>query len=388
MPKYLVMPKIGMNMTEGTIAKWLIAPGDRIEKEQIILEAETDKAIEEIVATEGGIVYQLLANEGDVVPCQAKIALLLDDDEEPPGKTFPNKTIDEVPIDIDKNQRQPEKDVQLLTEIEHKQKISPLARKTAADLGVNLQEIFPREPGLRITKNDVLRMYEKSTKHITSFVEQSKIRKITAEKMRKSVLEKPKVTLICSVNCEELLAWRNHLKEKFGASYNELIMKLCAHALQLNPMMNSVSEGEKVRLLDEINICLAIDTEDGLVAPVIRFVDEKSIQLLSEELKELREKAYNSKLSIDDITGGSFTITNLGMYDVESFDPIINGQQCAILGVGTIKEVPAVINHNIAIQKSMKLSLSFDHAMVDGATAAKFLQDLKVLIEHPSYLLM
>lgn len=368
MAKYLVLPKIGMNMEEALISEWFVKPGDRVEKDQVILQAETDKAMQDIQATDSGVIRELLVQEGDIVPCQEKIALLEGEEEEVPA------VLDELeatePADAKK-----------------KLKISPLARKTAAELGISLEELSPAQPGHRIVKEDVERCAESRRPVQAEFQPFSPRRNTVANRMRESVQTKPRVGLKTTIDCEELWAWRTRLCQKKKIGFNELIAKACAAALQRHPEMNLVAAAEGYCLKDSMNIGIAVDTPSGLLVPVLHSVEKKGVFDLSDEFAALVERAREGKATAEDMTGGTFTISNLGMYGVESFDPIINPPECLILGVGCIREVPAVIEHTLCVRRQMEISLCFDHAVFDGAAAAKLLRDIKEMLEMPAMML-
>lgn len=385
MPKYLVMPKIGMNMVEGVITRWLISPGDHVEKEQVILESETDKAVQEIVATETGIVHELLVNEGDVVPCQSKIAILLDDDEEAPPSS---QTLSSDNILLLRNhlnlEESAEKSILENEKTDFKVsvpriKISPLAKKTAIDLGIGIDELRPRQEGLRITKSDVLNYYQ-NKKSVNIAVSQEN------EIEPKSDFKRSIVTLQGTIDAEELWSFEEILSEKFQVSLDALILKICAVALKRHPRVNALCVGGDVKVINEVNIGLAIESENGLTVPVLRHVDWKGIYELAEEVNDLRGKAHINQLTNKDVAQGTFTIINLGMFEVESFNPIMFGHQCAILGMGMIKKIPVIRDDEFAIRKSMQISLSFDRTCIDEMSAANFFKEIKTFMAYPLYM--
>lgn len=395
MPKYLVLPKIGMNMEEGVISEWLVKPGDRVEKEQMVVRAETDKAIQDMFATESGIVYKLLVQPGDVVPCQEKIAILLDegeeyvDDEAEEKKEEPQNTTSLEPA-----VGQRVESVLKAEKPENRIRISPLARKLARDLGITEDELRPAHEGKRIVKADVLRCREelaakeKQTEEEGDvFVPFSRKRQVIARRMTESFNQKPRVTMVTTVDCEQLMAFREHLKVRSKVGYNEIIAKVCAVALKKYSELNCIRKEEGICIKKAVNIGIAVDTEAGLLVPVLKDVQKKGILELAEEFQKLVEKARNGRLSAEEMSGGTFSVSNVGMYGIESFNPIVNPPECFILGVGCMKECPVVINHEVCIRTCMELSLSFDHAVFDGATAAKLLKEIKELLEEPLMLL-
>ena len=400
MPKYLVLPKIGMNMEEGVIAEWLVKPGDRVAKDDIVVRAETDKAVQDIFATETGIVAKLLAQVGDTVPCQGKIAVVLEEGEEYSDEEEAEEP-STAPAETDGGQSvAPEKPAtaSMHTEGRAGKRISPLARKMAKELGIPPSRLEPEKPGKRIVRRDVLRAVEERENRGSApeaeagngegrFVPFTHIRKVIGRRMRESSNERPRVTLTCTVDCERLIAFREKLKKKHPVTYNEILAKACAQALAKNRELNVRTEEGGVRVMDKIHIGVAVDTEQGLLVPALRDVDRKGIFELAEEFAGLVEKARSGSLGPADMGNATFTVTNLGMYGVESFNPIINAPECFILGVGCMKKVPVVVDDAVCVRSVMQLALSFDHAVFDGGVAAKLLRDIKENLDDPAMML-
>ena len=271
MPKYLVLPKIGMNMEEALIGEWLVKPGDKVEKDQMVVRAETDKAIQDIFATEAGVVYKLLAEPGDIVSCQERIAILLDEGEEykeeDEGQEVPGNTEQENLVeDMEKTDF----------------RISPLAKKTAKELGISEETLNPAEKGKRIVKADVLRCAEEQKAFQTQseediFVPFSRKRQVIARRMTESSNQKPRVTMVTTVECERLMAFREHLKTKARIGYNEILAKACSAVLRKNPEWNCIRKEEGVLQKSEVNIGIAVDTKEGLLVPVLKNVDKKGV---------------------------------------------------------------------------------------------------------------
>ena len=388
MPKYLILPKIGMNMEEAVISEWLVQPGDRVEKEQMVVRAETDKAVQDLFATESGIVRKLLVKPGDVVPCQQRIAVLTeegedcdpDGGEEPAAAPSPAAEKPAAAASIAPAPAAREKG---------RIRISPLARKMARELGIAPEALTPAQPGKRIVKADVLRFRQRpaAAGEAGVFVPLSRRRQVIAKRMAASAGEKPRVTLSATVDCGELIGWRERLKQERKVTYNELLVKACACALGRYPEMNCVSEPGGHRVMPSVNIGVAVDTPEGLLVPVLKETQRKGVLRLAEEFAQLVEKARNGSLTLDEMTGGTFSISNLGMLGVERFDPIINAPECLILGVGCMKEIPVVVDHQVCIRTCMQLSLAFDHTAFDGAAAARLLAEIKRMLECPVLML-
>lgn len=389
MPKYLILPKIGMNMEEAVISEWLVKPGDRVEKEQMVVRAETDKAVQDLFATESGIVRRLLVQPGDVVPCQQRIAVLTEE-----GEPYEPDEVEGPPAALPAAAPPPaaEKPAAAMTPAvqgRSRVRISPLARKMARDAGIALEDLTPAQPGKRIVKADVLRFQHRpaAPAQAGTFVPMSRKRQIIAKRMTASAAEKPRVTLSATVDCGELIRWRERLKQERKVTYNELLVKACACALSRYPEMNCVSEPGGRRVMPSINIGVAVDTPEGLLVPVLKDAQSKGVLQLAEEFARLVEKARNGSLTLDEMSGGTFSISNLGMLGVERFDPIINAPECLILGVGCMKEIPVAADHQVCIRTCMQLSLAFDHTAFDGAAAARLLAEIKKMLECPVLML-
>jgi len=287
-------------------------------------------------------------------------------------------------------------------------KASPVARRMAQEAGLDLNKIVGTGPGGRITKEDVEREIAKAAAPApvpavaavppapgeVETIPVAGVRKVIFERMAYSSNTVARVTEFVEVDATNLVALRTQLKaelqktEDVSLSYNDLLIMIVAKALREHPLVNSTVAGQEIRLLPQINIGLAVDTERGLLVPVVRDADRKSLVEIVHEVRALVSRAVAGASLPDDLTGGTFTITNLGMYEVDGFTPIVNLPESAILGVGRIQPKPAVYEGQIAIRQMMTLSLSFDHRSIDGAPAARFLQRIKHLIEDPYLLLM
>jgi pyruvate dehydrogenase E2 component (dihydrolipoamide acetyltransferase) len=280
-------------------------------------------------------------------------------------------------------------------------KVTPVAQRVASEEGVDLREVSATGPGGRIVKVDVQRAIKPvpvmpaalPDVEVIGRVPLKGVRGIIADRMGSSVRTTARVTLLMEIDATEFVSMRNRLKEKvseewgFTPGYNDLLAKVVASALRKFPYMNARLTVDAIEHLTHINIGLAVDTERGLLVPVIRDADVKSLRQFGVEFRELVERARQGRSLPDDLNGGTFTITNLGMYDVDGFTPVINLPEAAILGVGRISPKPVVRGESIAVRQMWTLSLVFDHRLVDGAPAARFLQHIKQLIEEP-YLLL
>jgi pyruvate dehydrogenase E2 component (dihydrolipoamide acetyltransferase) len=276
---------------------------------------------------------------------------------------------------------------------------SPIAQRVARDLGVDLGSVVAQIPGERVTREDVERYASRqpaaapsTLPGIETRTPVSSVRRVIAERMSASAHTTAPVTLTTEVDATELVHLRQQLKDLTGVdprpvpSYNDLFIKLLAHALTEHPALNTRLEGDQIVMSSAVHIGVAVDTERGLLVPVIHDVQAKTIRQIAGDSAALAEKARTGTLAPDDLHGGTFTMTNLGMYEIDAFTPIINLPECAILGVGRVVPKQVVIDaetEKVAIRQMMFLSLTFDHRLVDGAPAARFLQRLKQLVEKP-----
>ncbi|MBS7658361.1 MAG: dihydrolipoamide acetyltransferase family protein [Candidatus Bathyarchaeia archaeon] len=396
----IIIPRFDPAMKTGRIIKWLKNEGELVNKGEPMVVVEGEKTVFEVEAPASGVLKKIFYQAGSEVEVLKPIALIGEIDE-----PIPKELIEEIEkikvekkielIEKPKIEKPPAKTFERV-------KASPLAKKLAEEYGINLEEIKGTGPGGRITKEDVLNaikalevkptLTEASIPGLTfipiaKIIPLSRTRKTIAERLIYSLHEAASTTITTSVNFEKLLEYRENLKTSLGEiSLTAFIVKAAAKALEEYPIFNSTLDKEEIKIFEEINIALAIHTEEGLITPVIKNSNKKSIVEISNNIKELTDKALQRKLSIEEVTGGTFTITNLGLYDVEVFIPIINPPQTGILGIGKIKKKPIVINDQILIKPIAILTLVFDHRVVDGVPAAKFLQKIKNLLENPTEL--
>jgi pyruvate dehydrogenase E2 component (dihydrolipoamide acetyltransferase) len=279
---------------------------------------------------------------------------------------------------------------------------TPVARRLAEQSGVDLRTVSGTGPGERITKADVDRalaevrapeiepqVTEPETPKFETTTPLNGVRAVIARRMVKGHSATAPVTLTTEVDATEFVSLREQLKAHFAEelgfniSYNDLLIKLVAHALREFPYMNARLNGETIQELNQVHVALAVDTDRGLLVPVVRDADHKGLPQIAQELRDLIERARAGSALPDELSGSTFTITNLGMHEIDAFTPIINLPEAAILGVGRIKERPAVVDGALCVRKILWLSLTFDHRLVDGAPAARFLQAINHLIEDP-----
>ncbi|MGI6097492.1 MAG: dihydrolipoamide acetyltransferase family protein [Dethiobacteria bacterium] len=388
----VVMPKLGLTMTEGTINKWLKQVGEEVKKGEPLLEVSTDKVVTEVEAPAPGVLAKIIVPEGETVEVAKVIAIITALGEELPDIPAPETETKSEP----KAPKIQEFERTMIQAPPAKERIkaSPKAKKLAREKGLDLSQIKGTGPGGRIVARDVENFTPPATGPLPPVtagdesVELQGMRKVIAERMSKSFSEKPHVTLNSRVDVSALQKLRNkineHLESKgIKVTFNDLLLKVTAAALAHHRDLNAIVEGNRLVKRGAVNLGLAVALDDGLVVPVIKNADRLPLADIASLTKELIEKARAGRLKPDELQGGTFTLTNLGMYGIENFTPIINPPEVAILGVGQILKVPVVEGEEIAIKPMMYLSLSFDHRVIDGAQAAVFLKTLKELIEEP-----
>ena len=387
----IVMPQLASTMEKGTIVQWLKQVGDEITEGEAIIEITTDKVNIEVESPASGALLKHLVDVGDEVPVKDPIAVLGEAGEEIGDVS--DATIDSAPAEETK----PEAEPGLGSPEPAGGKIfaSPRARRLAKESGVDLSAVTGTGPRGRIVSQDV-RKYIKEGKPTVSrekprevalgqVVKMTGVQRVVAERMTMSYRTAPHIDILMDVNCEKMVALRSLLKAQgISVSYNDILAKYTAVVLRELPRFNSVLEEDGIRLLEEVNIGVAVSVSDELVVPVVKNVDKKDIKEVAAESARIIVSARDRKLSLDDVSDGTLTITNLGMFGVRSFKAIINPPQVAILAVGMIEPRAVVVPGQILAQQMMTLNLSIDHRVVNGAQGGKFLARLKELIEVAS----
>jgi pyruvate dehydrogenase E2 component (dihydrolipoamide acetyltransferase) len=367
-------------MKEGTVVQWFKKEGDPVKKGEPLVEVLSEKVTYDVEAPASGVLRKIVAAEGVDVPVAGTLGIITEPDEALPE-------IEEVAA-VAPPEKRPEKieekvsvpEEEITKKVRERVVASPAAKRLAREHGVDLTKVKGTGPEGRIVEADVQRYLEERmvlTPRVREVIPLAGIRKTTAERVSLSARTAPHSTITMEVDMSNAAK----LREETGVSYTDILVKAVARALEEHLSLNSTLEGEQIKIYEDINIGVAVATEKGLVVPVIRNANKKSLTQIASILKELVEKAREGKLEKKDVTGGTFTITNLGMYGVEVFIPIINPPEAAILGVGKVVEKPVIENKGIKIKPAMHLSLSFDHRIIDGAPAARFLQRVKQILE-------
>ncbi|MBN2470375.1 MAG: 2-oxo acid dehydrogenase subunit E2 [Anaerolineae bacterium] len=437
MAETIQMPKLGFDMAEGTLVRWVKQIGDQVSKGEVLAEIETDKATIEIEASASGALLKFLVSEGDVVPVGADIAIVGEEGESVPegDAPAPAEKVEEEPAE-EKPAEEPAEaekapaketapaDADEGEEVDERLpggvKASPLARRMAEDKDINLKQVKGTGPGGRIVKRDIegftpsAAPAEKAPAEkpargaaipAASFgevpsgpdveVEQtSKLRSRIASRMIEAKQQVPHFYVTTEMDVDAMLALRKQLNDSLEEggtriSVNDMIVKAAALTLRKYPNLNSHYYGDKVVRHKRINIGVAVALDEGLMNVVTKDADKASIGTIAAQNKDMIARAREGKVKTDDIEGATFTVSNLGPYDVDHFIAIINPPEAAILAIGAGKKVPVVREDGtLGVGARMKVTISVDHRVSDGAEAAEFLQQMKQLIENPTRLLI
>ena len=414
----LKMPQMGYDMEEGTVVRWLKEEGAHVNRNEAVAEIETDKAVVEFESESEGILLSIVAKEGSIVPVGETIAVIGTEGEE----------VEETPITVN-NEAEPEQDdieepspqLEQTPEVPERARIlaTPVARRLADESGIDLRTVQGSGPGGRITKGDIENItpsrgiVENDSQEVQETVAQespesknepleltsaailstnkqplSRMRQQIARVTVKSKTEKPHFYVSADIDMTKSMNLRRQVNEQLAdqgvrITVNDLIVKACIESLKKYPKFNAYYEEDGIQYNETVNIAVAIAEEEGLIVPAILDCAGKSLRQVSEMIKDLAERSSNGTLSTQEYTGGTFAISNLGMYDVTSFVAIIHPPQSAVLAVGTVSEKPTVQNGEVSISQIMTATLSADHRIVDGAEGAEFLIQVKNLLENP-----
>ncbi|PWB74971.1 MAG: hypothetical protein C3F07_06555 [Anaerolineales bacterium] len=413
MAETINMPKLGFDMAEGTLVRWVKQIGENINKGDVLAEIETDKATVEVESPASGVVLQFIVDEGSVVPVNAPIAVVGEKGEkvEAPaaesGKQKTEEKAEEKPAS--KTDEKPAPAPQASTTPEDDRiKASPLAKKMAEDNNLNLANIQGTGPGGRVVKKDVESALASGQASAVSrqpaapssvaasgedeTVQLTKLRQAIARRMAESKTSVPHFYVTHEYKMDAVMAMRKqaneYLPDNEKLSVNDFIVKAVALTLRQFPNLNASFGGDKVIRRGNINIGIAVAVEGGLLTVVNRNTDQQLLRALSSDIKQKVARAREGKVKPDDIEGSTFSISNMGMYDVENFAAIINPPEAGIIAVGSAREVPVVENGEIKTGWRMKATISVDHRVSDGAEAAQFMQALAGFLENPVRMLV
>jgi pyruvate dehydrogenase E2 component (dihydrolipoamide acetyltransferase) len=396
----IVVPKLGVSVNEGTIIQWLKHEGETVRVGEPIFVVETEKTTVDIEANVSGTLLKIIHPEGVTLQAGRVVGLLAQPDEKPSTEVIEAKLREIIAREaIQQPLREPvtpastqkEASAELAATGQRPIRASPAARQLMRDYGIDPATITGTGPAATITIRDVKLAAQKigpveSELRVTSSTELSGTRLTIARKLTQINTEAVHVTLMADVDVTSLFEVKSkHPIGQLTPTVTELLVQVVARTLRSHPEINAIFEGNRIKFIDNINVGVAVDTPNGLKVPVLKDADRLRLNQITEKVRSLSEKARTGKISLQDMSGGTFTITNLGMFGVEGFTPILNPPQCAILGVGVVQEKPAVLNGQITVRKMMTLSLSFDHRVIDGVTAARFLNALKSTISNGNY---
>ncbi len=408
----ILMPALSPTMEEGNLAKWLKKEGDKISSGDVIAEIETDKATMEVEATDSGIMGKIIIPEGtNGVKVNALIAVLLESGEDSyaiegviakhlgdstPKKTEEKTAITTVEIPVISSQNNKHNDDKRVF-------VSPLAKRIAENKGVDITQIDGSGPNGRVIKKDVENFVPKRSIVQSSVrnsenayvVPHSNMRKVIAKRLLESKQTVPHFYVVVEASVKNLNKARTEINkylEQFSekVSLNDIIIKSCANALKVHPNVNASWSENGMIIYNNVDVSIAVGIQDGLITPIIKNADTKTLRVISNEAKDLIKRARENKLSLEEFQGGGFSISNLGMYNVSHFSAIINPPQSAIIAIGGVKSVPKICKKtgNLCEDEIMTLTLSCDHRVIDGVLAAEFLNTVKSFIEQPTLLMI
>lgn len=413
MAEIITMPRLSDTMTEGVVAQWLKKVGDKISEGDILAEIETDKATMEFESFSEGTLLYIGLKDGQSAPVDSLLAIIGEEGEDidaivkefkaaAPGGSkapetkateAPEKATEIAPIKVTETAQAP-----VTTNASGRVIASPLAKKIAEEKGINLNTVSGTGEGGRIVKSDVENYVPAAVSAVASvsapivsgtesFEEtpNSQMRKTIARRLAESKFTAPHYYLMLEINMDNAIESRKLINElpDTKVSFNDIVVKASAMALKKHPKVNSQWFDDRTRINHHVNVGVAVAVEDGLVVPVIRFTDQKSMTQIGAEVKDMAVRAKTKKLTPAEMEGSTFTVSNLGMFGISEFTSIINQPNSAILSVGAIIQKPVVKNGQIVVGNTMKVTLACDHRTVDGATGAAFLQTLKHFIENP-----
>jgi len=413
MAKDILMPLLSPSMTEGTLVKWLKKEGDVIKSGDVLAEVETDKATMDLEAFDSGILRKILISEGAKVPVQSRIGIIGTKDEKidesAPAAPAESKEASAPTAKAEAKAPAPVAATATAAPSGGRIKASPLAKKIAAEKGVSLSTLAGTGPGGRIVKNDVLNapanghssggrssIYASGPIAKEGSTKLTTMRSIIAKRLLESKTTIPHFYLEIEVDAKPLLDLRAQLNDSLGKlktpvklSLNDFVLKAAAEAVRRVPAVNASFEGDAIRQHPDVQLSFAVAIAEGLITPIIKEAQNKSLIQISGEAKALAAKAKEGKLKPEEFQGGTFTVSNLGMLGIDSFSAIINPPQVAILAIGNIVKKPVVgANDEIIVGYRQSITLSCDHRVVDGAVGAAYLKELRELIEKPALMLL
>ena len=398
----IILPQWGMGMNDGEVIKWLKSVGDPVANGDQLVEIESAKVNAEVEATADGTLGRIDVEAGRIVDVGTVLGYVLESGDSesdlPDVAPVVGSASTPAPVVAAKSPSVPS-----ATPKGGKQVVTPRARRLAKEIGVDLANVTGTGPSGRVTEDDVKSAAESTSSAGTSSaslvesvvpvretIKLSGLRGTIARRMSESA-NVPTVTLSTTADVTDMIGYQRELvadwrPHKIRPQYQDLVIAATARALKDAPKANAHLIGDEVRILDEINVGVAMAVSEGLLVPVVKNADEKSLLEIAQNIRDLARKAKANSLSIDEMTNGTFSITNLNSYGIDTFNPLLNPPEIGILGVGTIKDTPVVIGGEILVRSIANLSLSFDHRAWDGAPAAEFIQSIARLLSDPGWM--
>lgn len=379
------MPRLGVTMQAGTVSSWLIEEGEHIEKGDYLFELETEKSTVEIEAMNSGVLRKIIVPEGQEVPVNTVIAIIAEEDEEIDLTPYlESKPAEEAKVQVAAAVEAVAEKPADAGKVGGGGKVAPKARQLAKQLGVNLETVMGTGRDGLITEKDVQNAVKETSPSlkVKETINLNNVKKSMSENMLNSWRNIPQFTQIVSVNMAQVLKAK---KELGSVSINDVIVKAVANVVCENSIVNSRLEDNKIVVFEDVNVSVAVNSDHGLVVPVVKNADSKSVLEIAKEIRALSEKAKNNQLTLDDYANGTITVSNLGSLGIETGTPIINIPQSTIIFAGSIQKIPVVNEFDeITITPIMKLSIAFDHRFIDGVTAAGFTNAVKDALENLS----
>ena len=414
MAEVINMPRLSDTMEEGTLAKWFKKVGDSVKEGEILAEIETDKATMEFESFHDGVLLHIGIDEGSTAPVDSVIAIIgskgedissflkndkpvVKEEPKPVVKEEPKPVVKEEPKPILKEQSEP---ISTIEESNDRLLISPLARKLAKEKGIDISLVKGSGDNGRIIKRDIdsfkpsnYFQFSQPRPHLTESsyeTQNSTMRKAIAKRLSDSKFSAPHYYLNIELEMDNMISFRQQFiqTQNIKISFNDIIAKAVSLSLAKHPKVNSRWYDEKIIFNEHVHLGVAVAVDDGLIVPVIKYANSKDLPQINSEVKDFAERSKNKKLTPAEIEGSTFTISNLGMFGIESFTSIINQPNSAILSIGAIVQKPIVKNNEVVVGNTMKLTLACDHRTVDGATGSLFLKTLKEYIENPVSILI
>ena len=406
MAEVINMPRLSDTMEEGTLAKWFKKVGDTVKEGEILAEIETDKATMEFESFYDGVLLHIGIDEGSTAPVDSIIAIIgskgediskIINNDTPAVKEEPTPVVKEEPTPVVKEEVKADSTISMSND---RILISPLAKKLANEKGIDISAIKGSGDNGRIIKRDIdsfkpsnYSQFTQPRPHLkeSSYETQnSTMRKAIAKRLADSKFSAPHYYLNIEPEMDNIISFRKQFiqTQNIKISFNDIIAKAVSLSLAKHPKVNSRWYDDKIIYNEHVHLGVAVAVDDGLIVPVVKFSNSKDLPQINSEIKDFAERAKNKKLTPSEIEGSTFTISNLGMFGIESFTSIINQPNSAILSIGAIVQKPIVKNNEVVVGNTMKLTLACDHRTVDGATGSLFLKTLKEYIENPVSILI